>query len=194
MGRYYPKEKNPTVQQIGLVELVVGKYKNIELVESMNKNKVCLLQMQIEHALLHQRVNGPTRASKTYNAWKLENTLNWWGTFGDRVLLNFGPDCVNSLSKNQYSSRLPGYLSNYLESTKLERIIPSPAQVLREPMNGEKYCIYVAFEGRVPRNEDEHSENVCPTEHVFHLTASTPHKHKKCQDICKSVHYQRMVV
>jgi hypothetical protein len=69
----------------------------------------------------------------------------------------------------------------------MERIIPSPTQVLRELMNGEKYYIYVAFEGRVPRNEDKHSNYVCPTEQVFHVTASTLHKHKKCQDICKSV-------
>jgi hypothetical protein len=42
MGRYYPKEKNSTAQQIGLVQMVVGKYKKIELVESTNKNKACL--------------------------------------------------------------------------------------------------------------------------------------------------------
>jgi hypothetical protein len=64
-GQYCPKEKNLNAQDIGLVQLVVGKYKNIELVESMNKNKACLSRMQIEHALLHPRVNGPTRASKT---------------------------------------------------------------------------------------------------------------------------------
>jgi hypothetical protein len=71
---------------------------------------------------------------------------------------------VNALSKNQYSSHLPGYLSNYLEFTKLERIIPSPTQVLCEPMNGVKYSIYVAFEGHVPRNKDKHSDYVCPME------------------------------
>jgi hypothetical protein len=61
----------------------------------------------------------------------------------------------------------------------MERIIPSPTQILREPMNGEKYCIYVAFEGRVPRNEDEHSDYIHPTEQVLHVTVSTPHKCKK---------------
>jgi hypothetical protein len=84
-GQYHPKEKNTTTQQIGLVQLVAGKYKKIELVENTNKNKACGVPMKIEHALLHPCVNGPTRASKTYNAWKPENTLNWWGTFGDRV-------------------------------------------------------------------------------------------------------------
>jgi hypothetical protein len=138
MGRYYPKEMNLAAQQIGLVQMVVGKYKKIELVESTNKNKACLLRMQIEHALLHPHVNGPTRPSKMYNTLKLENTLNGWGTFGERVPFIFGPEQVNALSKNQYSSRLPGYLSNYSEFTKLERIIPSSTQVLREPMNGEK--------------------------------------------------------
>jgi hypothetical protein len=41
-GQYCHKEKNATAQDIGLVQLVVGKYKKIELVESMNKNKACL--------------------------------------------------------------------------------------------------------------------------------------------------------
>jgi hypothetical protein len=173
MGRYYPKEKYSAAQQNGLVQMVVGKNKKIELVESMNKNKACLSRMQIERTLLHRRVNGPTRASKAYNALKPENTVNWWGTFGDRVLFSFGPEQVNALSKNQYISRLPGYLSNYLEFTKLERI---RTQVLLEPMNGEKYCIYVAFEGHVPRNEDKHSDYVRPTEQVLHVTASTPLK------------------
>jgi hypothetical protein len=197
-AQYCPKEKNSTAHDIGLVQLVVGKYKKIELVESTNKNKACLLQMQIEHALLHPHVNGPTRANKTYDPLKPENTLNLWGTFGDRVPFIFGPEQVNTLSKNQYSSRLPGYLSNYLEFTKLERIIPSPTQVFREPMNGENYCIYVAFEGRVRRNEDEHSNYVCPMEQVFHVPTmfvlrskcsmlrQVLHVNVNIQDICKS--------
>jgi hypothetical protein len=158
MGRYYIKEKNSAAQQIGLVQMVVGKYKKIEQVESMNKNKACHSRMKIEHALLHPRVNGPTRASKTHNALTPENTLNWWGTFGDRVPPIFGSEQVNALSKNQYSSRLPVYLSNCSEFTKLERTIPIPMQVLREPMNSEKYCIYMDFEGCAPRNEDKHTD------------------------------------
>jgi hypothetical protein len=58
-GQYCPKEKNSTAQDIGLVQLVVGKYKKIELVENMNKDTACLSRMQIEHALLHSCVNGP---------------------------------------------------------------------------------------------------------------------------------------
>jgi hypothetical protein len=42
MGWYYPKEKNSTAQLIGLVQLIVGKYTKIEIVESTNKNKACL--------------------------------------------------------------------------------------------------------------------------------------------------------
>jgi hypothetical protein len=104
------------------------------------------------------------RRAALINAWKPENTLNWWGTFGDWVPFIFGPERVNALSKNHYSSTLPGYLSNYTEHMKLEPVTPNPTQILREAMNGEKYCIYVAFEGLVPRNEDEHSEYVCPME------------------------------
>jgi hypothetical protein len=104
-GQYCPKEKNSTAQDIGLVQLVAGKYKKIELVESTNKNKACRSQMQIEHALLHPRVSRPTRASKTYYALKPENMFIWWGTFGDRVPFIFGPEKVSALSKNQYSSR-----------------------------------------------------------------------------------------
>jgi hypothetical protein len=66
----------------------------------------------------------------------------------------------------------------------LERIIPSPTKVWHEPMNGENFCICVAFEGRVPRNKDEHSEYVCPREQVF--TANLRER-KKCQHICNSV-------
>jgi hypothetical protein len=35
-GQYNPKEKNTTAQRIGLVQLGVGKYKKIELVENTN--------------------------------------------------------------------------------------------------------------------------------------------------------------
>jgi hypothetical protein len=86
-GQYHSKEKNTTAQQIVLVQLVVGKYKKIERVDNKNKNKACGMQMMIEHALLHPSANRTAQASSTYNAWKPENTLNWWGTFGDRVPL-----------------------------------------------------------------------------------------------------------
>jgi hypothetical protein len=81
-GQYEPKEKNSSTQDIGLVQFVVGTYKKAEVNVHTNRFVAYLTPMRIEHLLLHPRVNGPTRASKTYNAWKPENTLNWWGTFG----------------------------------------------------------------------------------------------------------------
>jgi hypothetical protein len=64
-GQYCPKEKNLTAQDIELVQLVVGMYKNIELVESTNKNKACLSRMQIEHALLHRVLMDQQEQAKT---------------------------------------------------------------------------------------------------------------------------------
>jgi hypothetical protein len=85
------------------------------------------------------------------------------------------------------TSALPGYLSIKSDYTKLSRIIPSPTHVLREPTKNEMYCIYVAFEGKVPRNDDEQFDYVCPTEQVFYTTREKRRKRKKRQDICKSV-------
>jgi hypothetical protein len=93
---------------------------------------------------------------------------------------------VNAMSKNHYSSVLPGYLSIRLDYTNLSHIIPSPTQVLREPTKNELYCIYVAFEGMVPRKDDEQFDYVCPTEQVFYTTMEKRRKRKKSQDSCKS--------
>jgi hypothetical protein len=48
---------------------------------------------------------------------------------------------------------LPGYLSLGTSYTKIERIVPSPTKILREPMPNER-CIYAAFGG----NNAEKSE------------------------------------
>jgi hypothetical protein len=88
-GQYEPKAKNARTQDIGLVQLMVGKHQKIEVVTNMNWFVASLTPMRIEHALLHPRVNSPTSASKMYNAWKPENTLNWWGTFGADNLFVF---------------------------------------------------------------------------------------------------------
>jgi hypothetical protein len=56
-----PKKNKTTTQDIGLIQLVAGKYKKIELIMNTKKNEACLTPTQIEHALLHSRVNGPTR-------------------------------------------------------------------------------------------------------------------------------------
>jgi hypothetical protein len=87
---------------------MVGKYKKVKVVTNMNHFMARLTPMRIEHALLHPHVNGPTRASTTYNAWKPENTLNWWGTFGAQNM--FGTERVNAVRKNHYTRVLPGDL------------------------------------------------------------------------------------
>jgi hypothetical protein len=96
-------------------------------------------------ALLHPRVKGPTRASKAYNTLKPENALNWWDIHGEVNPLMYGMENVNTVSKNKYSSRLPGYLSIRLDYTKLARMIPCPSKNLCDPTDGEKYCVYVAY-------------------------------------------------
>jgi hypothetical protein len=89
--------------------------------------------MKIENVLLHPLVKGPTCASKAYNKWKPENALNWWGIHGEENPLTYGMENFNAVSKNQYSSRLPGYL------------IPCTTKNLRDPTDGEKYCVDVAY-------------------------------------------------
>jgi hypothetical protein len=187
-GQYEPKVKNSRTQYIGLVQLMVGKYQKIEVISNTNRFVASLTPMRIEHALLHPRVNGPTRASKTYNAWKPQNTLNWCGTFGAENKFVLGTEHVNAVSKNHYTSVLPGYLSIKSEYTKLSCMIPSPTQILREPTKNKMYCVYVAFEGKVPQNEDKQFNYNRPMEQVFYTTMEKTRTRKKSQDICKSVH------
>jgi hypothetical protein len=66
--------------------------------------------------------------------------------------------------------------------TYLEHIIPSLAQILHEAINDEKHCIYVAFEGRVPWNDDKHFDYIHPMEQVLPVTVSTRRKCKKSQE------------
>jgi hypothetical protein len=141
MGQYDTKVKNSATQDIGLVQLMVGKYKKVEVVTNTNWFVARLTPMRIEHALLHLRVNGPTRACITYKVLKPENTLNWWGTFGAQNPLVFGIERVNAVSKNHYTSVLPWYLSIGLEYTKLSHMILSPTQILHELTKNKKYCI-----------------------------------------------------
>jgi hypothetical protein len=67
--------------------------------------------LKIKNVLLHPWVKEPTCACKAYNTWKPENALNWWGIHGEENPLTYGMGNVNTVSKNKYSSRLPGYLS-----------------------------------------------------------------------------------
>jgi hypothetical protein len=143
--------------------------------------------MKIEKMLLHPRVKGPTRASKANNMLKPENALNWWGIHGEENPLTYGMENVNAVSKNKYSSCLPGYLSIRLDYTKLAHMIPCTSKNLRDPTDGEKYCVYVAYGGMVPHKDDKFFDYVRPTEQVYVTTTAERHKRKISQDICKSV-------
>jgi hypothetical protein len=95
---------------------------------------------------------------------------------------------AKAVTKNKYSSHLPGYLSIKLDYTKLARMIPCPTKDLREPSDGETYCMYVAFAGHVPQEDnDEPLDYVHPGEQVYVTTTKERHKRKISQDICKSV-------
>jgi hypothetical protein len=73
------------------------------------------------------------------------------------------------LDRNQYSTMLPGYLSLGASYTKIERIVPSPTKILREPMPNEKYCIYAAFGGNTPAKSEVSDEqyDYVPPAHVI---------------------------
>jgi hypothetical protein len=66
-------------------------------------------------------------------------------------------------------------------------MIPCPTKDLRDSCDGEKYCVYVAFEGHVPRHDDELFVYVCPREQVYVTTTEEHRKRKVSRDICKSV-------
>jgi hypothetical protein len=67
-------------------------------------------------------------------------------------------------------------------------MIPCPTKDLREPSDAEKYCVYVAFAGHVPREDDELFDYIRPGEQVYVTTAEEHRKRKISQEICKSVH------
>jgi hypothetical protein len=58
---------------------------------------------------------------------------------------------------------------------------------LREPSDGEKYCVYVAFAGHVPSEDDKLLDYIRPGEQVYVTTTKEHHKRRTSQDICKSV-------
>jgi hypothetical protein len=67
-------------------------------------------------------------------------------------------------------------------------MIPCPLKDLRDSSDGEKYCMYVAFAGHVPHEDDQLFDYICPGEQVYVTTTEEHHKRKISQDICKSVH------
>jgi hypothetical protein len=186
IGHYEPKSENSTAQNMGQIRLLVGKYKKIEVVVNTNRFVAHKAPMKIENVLLHPRVKGPTRASKAYNTLKPTNALNWWGIHGEENPLTYGMENVNAVCKNKYSSRLPGYLSIRSDYTKLASMIPCPSKNLRDPMSGEMYCVYVAYGGMVPSDDEEGFDYVPPTEQVY-VTTIAKRRKRKSQDICKSV-------
>jgi hypothetical protein len=46
-------------------------------------------------------------------------------------------------------------------------MIPCPMKDLRDSCDGEKYCVYMAFAGHVPLEDDEHFDYVRPGEQVY---------------------------
>jgi hypothetical protein len=66
-------------------------------------------------------------------------------------------------------------------------MIPCPTKNLRDPTDGEKYCVYVAYRQLVPREDDESFDYICPTEQVYVTTTKECRKCRISQDICKSV-------
>jgi hypothetical protein len=162
MGHYQPKTENTSSQNIGQIRLLVGKYKKIEVVVNTNRFVAQKAPMKIENVLLHPRVKRPTRASKAYNRWKPENEFNWWGIHGEENPLTYGMENANAVLKNKYSSRLPGYLSIRSDYTKLACMIPCPTKNLRDPTDGEKYCVYVAYGGLVPRKDGKFLNYISP--------------------------------
>jgi hypothetical protein len=81
-----------------------------------------------------------------------DNPQNWWAAWGVEVKPP-GTNKFNVLSKNYYSILVPGYLSLRLNYSTLHRIIPNPNKLLRDPVENEKYALYVAFEGKLPKEE-----------------------------------------
>jgi hypothetical protein len=186
-GQYEPNSENTNAQNIGQIRLLVCKYKKIEVTTNTNRFVAHKSPLKIENTLLHPRVKEPTRACKAYHTWKPKYALNWWGIHGEENPLSYGMENVNAVSKNKYSSRLPGYLSIKLDYTKLARMIPCPTKDSLEPSDGEKYCAYVAFAGHVLREEDKLFDYFCPGEQVYATTTKECCKRRISQDICKSV-------
>jgi hypothetical protein len=171
VGHYEPKTENTTTEDIGKTRLLVGKYKKIEVVVNTNRFVAHKAPMKIENVLLHLWVKGPTCA-RAYNTLKPKNAPNWWGMHGEENPLTYGMENVNAASKNKYSSCLPGNFSIRSNYTKLACMIPCPSKNLRDPTDGEKYCVYVAYRGMVSREDDEFSDYICPTEQVYDCRTS----------------------
>jgi hypothetical protein len=159
------------------------------------QGNVIIGQVLIEHALLHPTVKRPTpRACSAYNKLHQLDAKNWWAVFREQDLVRLGGGGFNALHHNQYSTLLPGYLSLGTSYTKIERRVPSPTKILREPIPNEKYCIYAAYGGITPEKSEVMAEQydyvlpvheACAVDKAF---CSRKCKYKKKSEDSKSVH------
>ena len=72
-----------------------------------------------------------------------DNPQNWWAVWGVEVK-PAGTNKFNVLNRNDYSTLVPGYLSLRSNYSALHRMVPNPNKVLRDPVENEKYALYVA--------------------------------------------------
>jgi hypothetical protein len=167
---YEPDTEVSREQKRAISELFVPRYKKYETLYVTKKQKVNVIigPVLIAHALLHT-VNGPTRACSAYNKLRQLDAKNWWAVFKEKDLVCLGGGGFNALDRNQYSTMLPGYLSLGTSYMKIERIVPSPTKILREPMPNENYCIYAAFGGNFPDKSEVSVEqyDYVPPVHVI---------------------------
>jgi hypothetical protein len=78
-----------------------------------------------------------------------DNPQNWWAVWGVEVK-PAGTNKFNVLSRNDYSTLVPGYLSLRSSYSALHCMVPNPNKVLCDPVENKKYALYVAFEGKLP--------------------------------------------
>jgi hypothetical protein len=145
------------VCDFGIIRSMVQEVRDGRLDEETRGKCYCWASTH-KHVLLHPTINGPTRACSAYNKLRQLDAKNWWAVFGEQDLVRLGGGGFNALDRNQYSTMLPDYLSLGTSYTKIERIVPSPTKILREPMPNEKYCIYAAFGGNTPAKSEVSDE------------------------------------
>jgi hypothetical protein len=79
-----------------------------------------------------------------------DNPQNWWAVWGVEVK-PAGTSKFNVLSRNDYSTLVPGYLSLRSNYSTLHRMVPNPNKLLRDPVENKRYALYIAFKGKLPK-------------------------------------------
>jgi hypothetical protein len=92
---------------------------------------------KIDYALLHPAVKGATLATLCENRAN-DNPPNWWAVWGVEVKPP-STNKFNVLSRNDYSTLVPGYLSLRSNYSTLHCMMPNPNKVLRDPVDNKKY-------------------------------------------------------